>query len=83
MGKGRRVMEKEPRRRLKEEKESKSKAVKITIITVIALFVIFTIAMILNNFIILDNNETTNLIINNTNVTANLKNDILIEIVSK
>ena len=79
MGKGRRVMEKEPRRRLKEEKESKSKAVKITIITVIALFVIFTIAMILNNFIILDNNETTNLIINNTNVTANLKNDILIE----
>ena len=79
MEKGRRVMEKEPRRRLKEEKESKSKAVKITIITVIALFAIFTIAMILNNFIILDNNETTNLIINNTNVTANLKNDILIE----
>ena len=79
MGKGRRIMEKEPKRRLKEERGRKSKSVKITIITIIALFVIFTIAMILNNFIILDNNKTTNLIINNTNVTANLKNDILIE----
>ena len=33
--------------------------------------------MILNNFIILDNNKTTNLVINNRNVTSNLKNDIL------
>ena len=79
MGKGRRIMEKEPKRMTRKEKGDKSKAVKITIITIVALFVIFTIAMILNNFIILDNNETTNLIINNTNVTANLKNDILIE----
>ena len=33
----------------------------------------------MNNFIILDNNKTTNLVINNKNVTSNLKNEILIE----
>ena len=71
MGKGRRVMEKEPKR-VKEVAKGNRKAVKITVITIIALFIIFVVAMILNNYIILDNNETTNLVINNRNVTVDL-----------
>ena len=63
----------------KEEIEKKKKMIKKTFITVIVLFVIFIIAMIVNNFVILDNNKTTNLVINNRNVTSNLKNEILIE----
>ena len=78
MGKGKRVVEKEPKR-AKEVANGNRKAVKITVITIIALFIIFIIAMILNNYIILDNNETTNLVINNKNVTVDLRNDILIE----
>ena len=78
MGKGKRVVEKEPKR-AKEVVNGNRKAVKITVITIIALFIIFVIAMILNNYIILDNNETTNLVINNKNVTVDLRNDILIE----
>lgn len=78
MGKGKRVVEKEPKR-AKEVANGNRKAVKITVITIIALFIIFVIAMILNNYIILDNNETTNLVINNKNVTVDLRNDILIE----
>ena len=78
MGKGKRVVEKEPKR-AKEVVNGNRKAVKITVITIIALFIIFIIAMILNNYIILDNNETTNLVINNKNVTVDLRNDILIE----
>ena len=78
MGKGRRVMEKEPKR-AKNVAKGNRKAVKITVITIIALFIIFVVAMILNNYIILDNNETTNLVINNRNVTVDLRNDVLIE----
>ena len=78
MGKGKRVVEKEPKR-AKEVVNGNRKAVKITVITIIVLFIIFVIAMILNNYIILDNNETTNLVINNKNVTVDLRNDILIE----
>ena len=78
MGKGRRVMEKEPKG-AKEVAKGNRKAVKITVITIIALFIIFVVAMILNNYIILDNNETTNLVINNRNVTVDLRNDVLIE----
>lgn len=63
----------------REEIEKKKKMIKKTFITVIVLFVIFIIAMIVNNFVILDNNKTTNLVINNRNVTSNLKNEILIE----
>ena len=78
MGKGKRVVEKEPKR-VKEVAKGNRKAVKITVITIIALFIIFVVAMILNNYIILDNNETTNLVINNRNVTVDLRNDVLIE----
>ena len=82
MGKGKRIATKEPkpnRKMSREEVEKKKKIIVRTFLTVIALFVIFVIAMIANNFIILDNNKTTNLVINNRNVTSNLKNEILIE----
>ena len=82
MGKGKRIVTKEPkpnRKMSREEVEKKKKIIVRTFLTVIALFVIFVIAMIANNFIILDNNKTTNLVINNRNVTSNLKNEVLIE----
>ena len=84
MGKGKREMVKEPKKNKNKrmsnvEIESKRKIVKRTFFTVIALVIIFIIAMIANNYIILDKNETTNLIINNKNVTSDLRNDILIE----
>lgn len=82
MGKGKRIAIKEPkpnRKMSREEVEKKKKIIVRTFLTVVALFVIFVIAMIANNFIILDNNKTTNLVINNRNVTSNLKNEILIE----
>ena len=84
MGKGKREMVKEPKKNKNKrmsnvETESKRKIVKRTFFTVIALVIIFIIAMIANNYIILDKNETTNLVINNKNVTSDLRNDIIIE----
>ena len=82
MKKGKRIMSKEPkkvRKMTRDEVERKKKIIIRTFITIVALLVIFIIAMILNNFIILDNSKTTNLVINNRNVTSNLKNEILIE----
>ena len=84
MGKGKRVMEREPKknktkRMSNQEIERKKKLIKRTFFTIVALLVIFIVAMIANNYIILDNNEKTNLVINNRNVTTNLKNDVLIQ----
>ena len=61
------------------EMENKKKVIKRTFLIIIALVIIFIIAMILNNYIILDNNEKINLVINNRNVTSDLKNDVYIE----
>ena len=87
MRRGRRELRKEPK--LKNIQKSKKmsageieKKKKIIIkigITILAIIVLFIIAMIANNYIILDNNTTTNLIINNTNVTSNLRNEIIQE----
>ena len=82
MGKGKRVMVKEPKRKKVKrmgEMENKKKVIKRTFLIIIALVIIFIIAMILNNYIILDNNEKINLVINNRNVTSDLKNDVYIE----
>ena len=87
MRRGRRELRKEPK--LKNIQKSKKmsageieKKKKIIIkigITILAIIVLVIIAMIANNYIILDNNTTTNLIINNTNVTSNLRNEIIQE----
>lgn len=85
MGKGRRELTKESkhtknkRKMTREEMEKKKKVIIRTFFTIVALIILFTIAMIANNYIILDNNERTNLVINNRNVTSDLKNDVLIE----
>ena len=87
MGRGRRELEKNPKikhvknakRMSSEEIEKKKKVIIRTGITILALIVLFIIAMIANNYIILDNNTTTNLIINNSNVTSNLRHEIIQE----
>lgn len=85
MRKGRRELTKESkhtknkRKMTREEMEKKKKVIIRTFFTIVALIILFTIAMIANNYIILDNNERTNLVINNRNVTSDLKNDVLIE----
>lgn len=82
MEKGKRVAVKaksKKRRMTPEEMENKKKVIKRTFFTIVALLIIFAVAMIANNYIILDNNKSTNLIINNKNMTASLKNEILIK----
>lgn len=82
MGKGRRELTKETkmkRNMASEEIEKKKKRIVKVLITIVGIIVILIIAMIANEFIILDNNKTTNLVINNKNVTANLKNEVLME----
>lgn len=80
MEKGKRELNKEPKRRMtRKEVKRKKKRITRTILTLVTLILIFIIAMLLNNFIILDKNKNTNLVINNKNVTSNLKHEILIE----
>ena len=82
MKKGKRVITKNanPKRKMThEEQEKKKKVIIRTFFTIVALIVLFIIAMIANNYIILDNNKVTNLVINNRNVTSDLKNNVLIE----
>ncbi len=54
------------------------KTKKIVIVT-IAIILLIILALILNEYIILGKNKKINLVINNNNITNNLKNDILIE----
>lgn len=68
---------KEPMTREQIEKKKKKIIKRFIIFVIIVLLLI--IAYIANDFIILDKNEKTNLVINNNNITANLKNDVLIE----
>ena len=72
-------MRKEKRKLTREEIERKKKLITRIFFIIISFIAIFIIGLIANNFIILDKNKTTNLVINNKNITANLKNDILIE----
>ncbi len=61
------------------EKEKKKKVIKKAFLGILIVIILIFAGFIANDFIILDNNKTTNLVINNRNVTENLKNDILIE----
>ncbi len=67
------------KRMAKEEMEKKKKIITRTFFTILAILVIIFVALIINDYIILDKNKKTNLVINNKNVTSNLKNDVLIE----
>ena len=68
-------------KRKKDNKEIKKrkKLVKKAFLIILAIIVIFFVALIANDYIIFDNHEKLNLVINNRNVTTNLKNDIIIE----
>lgn len=63
----------------KEQIEKKKKRIIKIFIAIILIILIGIIAYNLNNYIILDKNKNTNLIINNKNVTSNLKKEIIIE----
>ena len=63
----------------KEQIEKKKKRIIKTFIVIIAIILIGVIAYNVNNHIILDKNKNINLVINNKNVTSNLKKQIIIE----
>ncbi len=66
-------------RMTKEQIEKKKKRIIKTFITIIGIILIGIIAYNINNHIILDKNKNINLVINNKNVTSNLKKEIIIE----
>lgn len=63
----------------KMTKEQKKKRIIKILISIIVIILIGIIAYNLNNYIILDKNKNINLVINNKNVTSNLKKEIIIE----
>lgn len=63
----------------REQIEKKKKRIIKTFWIIVAIIVLVIAAFIANDFIIFDKNTKTNLVINNKNVTANLKNDVIIE----
>ena len=82
MEQGRRMLNKEQKPKKKitsKELNKKKKIITRTLIVILAIIIVFIIGFIANDYIILDNNENINLVINNKNVTSNLKNEILIE----
>ena len=74
-------MEKEVEKARKEKKTHKNnrKNIKKILLIIIAIILFSVIVLIANHYIVFDINKRTNLVINNKNVTGNLKNDILIE----
>ena len=66
-------------RMTKDQIEKKKKRIIKIFVSIIAIIIIGIIAYNVNNYIILDKNKNINLVINNKNVTSNLKKDILID----
>ena len=81
MKKGRREIKKEKVFLKNRNAKRKMKKKNITnLVRIILLIIIFVIlAITLNKYIIFDKNKTTNLVINNNNVTSRLKNSVLQE----
>lgn len=67
------------KRTRKDKKTHKKSILKKVIIALITIVVLCLIAITANNYIILDKNTQTNLVINNNNITAYLKKPVLIE----
>lgn len=63
----------------KEQIEKKKKRIIKIFIAILVMLVVAIIGYKVNDYIVLDKNKTTNLVINNKNVTSNLKKDIIIE----
>lgn len=76
-------MEKEKKmkkpRMSKEEMEKKKKKITKIFLTIAVITLLAVGAFIANDYIILDKNKTNNLVINNKNVTANLKKEIIVQ----
>ena len=66
-------------RMTKGEIEKKKKRIIKIFLAIVIMLVLAIIAYIANDYIIIGNNENTNLVINNRNVTENLKNGIIKE----
>ncbi len=79
MEKERRVTRKQENKNTNADIANKKKIIKKILTIIIAIIVFVIIVLIANHFIILDKNKNINLVINNKNVTSNLKNEILIE----
>ncbi len=62
-----------------EKKKGNKKKFKMMVLIILVLLVIGIILFKITDYIILDKNTTTNLVINNNNVTLNLKNEIIIK----
>ena len=63
----------------RQEIEKKKKVITRTFFILMSVIVLLFFVLLINDYIILDQNKRINLVINNKNVTGNLKNDILIE----
>lgn len=63
----------------KEQIEKKKKRIIKIFIAIIAIIIVAIIGYKINDYIIFDKNKTINLVINNKNVTSNLKKDIFIQ----
>ena len=63
----------------KEQIEKKKKKIIKSFMIIVVIILLCIIAYKANDYIVFDKNEKINLVINNKNVTANLKNDILIK----
>ena len=81
MSKGKRMKEvNEPKRTVEpKQRQRKNKKIKRIFYCFVTLIVLVIVGFIANDYIILDKNEKTNLVINNNNITSNLKHDVLIE----
>ena len=81
MSQGKRMKQvKEPKKKMtREEIEAKKKKIKRRFFIFVALIVLVIAGFIASDYIILDQNEKTNLVINNSNITSNMKHDVLIE----
>ena len=66
-------------RRAKREAKVKSKIISKLVIVAIFFGLVFWVLRITPNYVNTDIADKTNLVINNRNVTSNLKNEILIE----
>lgn len=72
-------VENKTKKRKKEVVEKKKKRIIRIFFIIVAIILLAFITLIANDYIILDKNKKINLVINNRNVTSNLKNDVLIE----
>ena len=73
-----RMEDKENKTGKRKKRKSNKNIIKI-IIAIVIIFIIGIIAYKVNDLVVFDKNKNINLVINNKNVTSNLKKEIIIE----